>query len=335
MRTLASIQVIDSLSPIAGADRIEAAQVMGWQVVVGKGEFSAGDMCVFCEIDSIMPPREEFKFLEKVKYRVKTIKLRGAISQGVCLPLSVLPQETTPEVGLDVTEVLGVTKYTPPVSCVGGHSISKSTFPAHVPKTDEPRIQSHKRMLGKMMGMWCYVTKKLDGTSCTFVSNGGEISVCSRTRTVERENEVGVSPYWRMYEKYNVERIFESIDYIAIQGEMVGHWHENGVSPIQGNRCGIQETDLFVFDVYDLIQERYFGFGRLRNFCEHWGLKMVPLVGTITLNHTVAELLEMANVRYDNGEPGEGIVIRPMGARCGGRSFKVVNNQYLLKHGDA
>jgi RNA ligase (TIGR02306 family) len=336
MRTLASIQVIDDLSPIAGADRIELAQVMGWQVVVGRGEFVAGDTCVFCEIDSVLPPREEFSFLAKSKYRVKTIKLRGALSQGLCLPLSVIPDNTPRHVGMDVTETLGVTKYTPPVSGIGGHSVCESTFPACVPKTDEPRVQSHKRILRRMNGLWCYVTKKLDGTSCTFASVDGEISVCSRTRTLRRENDKGgVSPYWRMYERYNVGRIFESIDHIAIQGEMVGHWHEGGVSQIQGNRCGVPDTDLFVFDVYDLIEREYFGLDRLRNFCEHWGLKMVPLLSTVVLNHTINELLEMASITYDNGRAGEGIVIRTVSDRRDGHSFKVINNQYLLKHGDA
>lgn len=89
-RKLATIEVIKDLRPIEGADAIEVATVRGWQVVVKKGEFSIGDLCVYCEIDSVLPPRPEFAFLEKVKYRIRTIRLRGCISQGIIFPMSIL-----------------------------------------------------------------------------------------------------------------------------------------------------------------------------------------------------------------------------------------------------
>ncbi len=54
-RKLVSIQVIDSIAPIEGADNIVQARVMGWTVVVKKGEFAPGDRCVFFEIDSLLP----------------------------------------------------------------------------------------------------------------------------------------------------------------------------------------------------------------------------------------------------------------------------------------
>jgi RNA ligase (TIGR02306 family) len=90
MRKLASIQRVIALRPIENADAIEVADILGWHVVVKKGEFKVGDLCVYCEIDSILPEREEFEFLRPRKFRIRTIKLRGQISQGVCFPLSVL-----------------------------------------------------------------------------------------------------------------------------------------------------------------------------------------------------------------------------------------------------
>lgn len=77
MRTLASIQRIDALEPIAGADQIEKAKILGWELVVKKNEFKVGDLCIYCEIDSVLPEKPEFEFLRPRKFRVKTIRLRG------------------------------------------------------------------------------------------------------------------------------------------------------------------------------------------------------------------------------------------------------------------
>lgn len=96
MRKLASIRKIDELRPIPGADAIECALVGGWTVVVKKGEFAAGDLAVYCEIDSWIPvdlapflvkgkePRE----FEGIKgERLRSIKLRKQISQGLLLKI--------------------------------------------------------------------------------------------------------------------------------------------------------------------------------------------------------------------------------------------------------
>ncbi|MDI6774985.1 MAG: hypothetical protein QME60_06280 [Verrucomicrobiota bacterium] len=82
-RKLASIQKVSDVAPITGADKIEVAKILGWSVVIKKGEYKSGDPCVYAEIDSIMPPRPEFEFLKERHYRIKTIKLCGQISQGI------------------------------------------------------------------------------------------------------------------------------------------------------------------------------------------------------------------------------------------------------------
>ncbi|HLZ86596.1 MAG TPA: hypothetical protein VKQ52_05135, partial [Puia sp.] len=115
MRKLASIQMIRSLEAIEGADAIEKATVMGWQLVVKKGEFRVGDLCIYCEIDSMMPDRPEFEFLRPRGMRIKTIRLRGQVSQGICLPISILPAGTVLEENTDCTDILGITKYAPPM----------------------------------------------------------------------------------------------------------------------------------------------------------------------------------------------------------------------------
>ena len=110
MRKLASIREISAIHPIPGADRIEVAQVDGWECVVQKGEFQVGQHIVYVEVDSIVPDVPEFEFLRPRKFRVRTIKLRGQVSQGLVLPLSILPDGAPCDLGDDVTEVLHITK---------------------------------------------------------------------------------------------------------------------------------------------------------------------------------------------------------------------------------
>ena len=90
MRKLASIQIINNIEPIEDANKIEYASVLGWHCVVKKDEFKVGDKCVYVEIDSILPDNNpEFEFMKDRKYRVKTIKLRGKVSQGIIFPMPI------------------------------------------------------------------------------------------------------------------------------------------------------------------------------------------------------------------------------------------------------
>jgi RNA ligase (TIGR02306 family) len=138
-RKLASIQIIKDLQPITGADAILCAKVLGYELVVKRSEFSVGDSCVFFEIDSIIPNQPWSSHLCKdgKPLRVRTIKLRGTMSQGVALPTSCLPVGEYLE-GQDVTDLIGVKKWEPyiPPELTGK---VKGTRPSWIPKTDEPR----------------------------------------------------------------------------------------------------------------------------------------------------------------------------------------------------
>ena len=115
-RKLASVRRIVSLSPIVGADLIEKATILGWEVVVAKKDnLKVGDLVVYCEVDSILPDKPEFEFLRERKFRIRTIKLKGQVSQGIVFPLSILPGNSIfpYKEGDDVTEVLGVRKHDP------------------------------------------------------------------------------------------------------------------------------------------------------------------------------------------------------------------------------
>lgn len=89
MRKLASIRRVGDIFPIEGRDRIELAMIDGWSVIVKKDEFKTGDLCVYCEIDSVLPEKPEFEFLRSKNFRIKTMKLGQTYSQGICFPLSI------------------------------------------------------------------------------------------------------------------------------------------------------------------------------------------------------------------------------------------------------
>src|ERR1041385_4789930 len=112
---LASIQVITDIRPIEGADRIEAATVLGYQTVIKKGEFRPGDLCVWHEPDTVTADRPEYEFLRSHGFRLKVSRFRGQVSQGLALPLAVLPAANY-AVSDDVTELVGIRKYEKPLS---------------------------------------------------------------------------------------------------------------------------------------------------------------------------------------------------------------------------
>jgi RNA ligase (TIGR02306 family) len=113
-RKLASVQKIISIDPIPDADKIEKATILGWEVVVAKKDnFKVGNLAVYIEVDSVLPDCAEFEFLRDRKFRIKTIKLKKQISQGLVLPLSVLPDCHYYKEGEDVTAILKIKKYDP------------------------------------------------------------------------------------------------------------------------------------------------------------------------------------------------------------------------------
>ncbi len=115
-RALAYTAVIDEIKPIEGYDRVEHARVNGgWWVIVAKADsFKVGDTCIYFEVDSLCPAADErFEFLAKRNYRIKTLKMCKVISQGLVMPLASFPELGDIDVGVDVTEKLGVVYYVP------------------------------------------------------------------------------------------------------------------------------------------------------------------------------------------------------------------------------
>ena len=328
MRKLASIQKIWNLEPIEGADAIEKARVLGWELVVKKDEFNVGDLCVYCEIDSILPERPEFEFLKPRKMRIKTVKLRGQVSQGICFPLSVLPEGTPIEEGLDVTEILGVTKYEAPIPAFL-EGVMKGGFPSFIPKTDEPRVQIVQEMLDRHAGEECYVTEKIDGSSVTYYRNDGQFGVCTRNMEILEDEK---NSQWGFARENVLEEKLRKLNRnIALQGEIVG---EN----IQKNTLNLRGQTVFFYNVFDVDAYRYMDFKDFVSTVESLGLKTVPVLQeSYHLENDIDKLVEKSIGKSVINPKGwrEGIVIRPHKEQFenGERfSFKVVNPKFLLKH---
>lgn len=336
-RKLASIQVIKELSPINGADAILCAKVLGWECVVKKSEFTVNDLCVFFEIDSVLPIAQWNDHLRKEPtkpLRIKTIRLRGTLSQGLAMPMSIIPTGEY-EVGQDVTSIVGVEKYEPVVPAhLSG--MAKGNFPAFLHKTDETRLQSEPKVLDEAIskGLVLVGTLKMDGTSFTAYRRDADFGVCSRNLDLK---ETEGNAHWRMARKLKLEEILRSEPTnLCIQGEMAG-------PGIQGNRMGFKEVDLYLFNLYDIDTGKYLSHNELSVFAKKHGLNVVPTVHRLDFGGAVVpidtnHLLNIANnLNYDNGTPAEGIVWR---SACethsdvlkGRMSFKTISNRYLLAY---
>ena len=327
-RRLVSIQTIDAIAPIPGADKIEQARVMGWTVVIKKGEFAVGDPCVFFEIDSVLPDGPAWsEFMRARGFRVRTLKLRGVLSQGLALPVAILEGGDAPR-EVDLRDRLGVTKYEPVLP--DSREIA-GPFPARVPKTDEIRLQSALGVLDEIRGQPFYVSTKCDGSSATYVRDGDTFVACSRNWALAP----GDNHVWRLAERYELARRLP-VD-IAIQGEVCG-------PGVQGNRLGLTTHELFVFSVYDLRAGEFLPFDKFVAFCAEHGLTTVPIERVVdgaeaaAYDHSLEGWLAASRGSYaGTTRHKEGIVVRPLveqrsHALAGSRlSFKVINNDFLLE----
>ena len=345
MRKLVTVRTVDAIRPIPGADAIECAIVEGWTVVIKKGEFAVGDRCVFFEIDSFLPlddPR--FTFLEKAAItwneqrgvRLRTMKLRGQISQGLILPLSQFSEIDALALAdpalrqRDWAQLLGIDKWEPVVpACLSGEV--EGAFPSFIAKTDQERIQNLPEVLAGNDGHAFEVTVKLDGSSMTAFHNAGAVGVCGRNWQLR---ESPGNSLWRVARE---DRLLEALAAlgrnVALQGEIIGEG-------IQGNPEKLRGQQFHVFDVFDIDRGGYCGMeerGAVVDSLRALGatVRTVPLLEVTALDRfggSIAEVLAYAEGPSLNRETSrEGLVFKRLD---GGLSFKAISNSYLLKHSD-
>jgi len=366
-RKLVTVRQVIEILPIVGADKIELAKIDGWQVIVKKGDFEPGMQGFYFEIDSLLPlDNEAFAFLQRpgatrTHHRLKTIKMKGTLSQGLLLRLSDLPKlwdyvMLTDEGEQNIAGYAGITKYEPPLPGEPG-SPSVITFPNFIPRTELERVQNLSRdvtlAIANTEPETFEVQAKYDGTSITAYYcpdvwlpefNSHEFGVCSRNQNLSLDAVIGRdagavdSMYLRAATDAGWLRALWPIaeacgGTIAIQGELVG-------PSIQGNRMNLPTRQAFAFDIYSCNHGRYLTRTE-RDLM--WGLVEFKTGVRIAEVDTIAEVWPLTapsdilvdfmgecerSVKY----PLEGIVYKSR--RPGGLRFKAISNSYLLKFGE-
>ena len=367
-RRLATIQQVESLEPIPARDRIVLAKLknLGWQVIVKKGEFYPGAMCIFVEPDALMPEKPEFEFLRQKKFRIKTMKMAGVLSQGICFTLDILPGNKTYNVGDDVTDILGIVKYDEYAESepkeernpqrkypaflmrwkwfrklvLPNSKRKQRGFPSFLKKTDEERVQNIPDILKDKRPF--AVTEKLDGCSLTaalvktktwYGKKTFEYILCSRTLRLWHDDG---NHYWQASKRYNLPGMLNRMlwTYESVNEKEIPWIAIQGecVGPkVQGNPYKLSEIDLYVFNV--ITPEGRMNPFETQNICKLVGLQPVPLLNDkYILPDTVNEMLDEATGKsvVNPDVMREGLVLRSLD---GNISFKAVSPDYLIEHG--
>lgn len=330
-RKLVTIREISKIEDIKNADNIVKATVDGWTVVIKKGEFKVGDEVLFVEIDSFLPLKPEFEFLKnnykklpngKEGYRLRSIRLRNVLSQGLILPISMLGRMER-IYNKDYAKSLGIIKYEAPIPPqLSGEVIGR--FPSDIiPKTDAQRIQNLPEYFDDYSDIEFEVSEKLDGSSCTMFLYGKHFGVCSRNLEL-KDND---NTLWKLAKKYKLEKKLSKLTQHAIQGEIIGEG-------VQKNPYKIVGQDFYVFNIWNIDERRYLTSDERINMCNELGLKHVPILYNIKLkNFTMDTLIKysegksMLNVSHER----EGLVFKSNTLINDNTvDFKVINNKYLL-----
>jgi len=354
-RKLATIREVKDIREIPGADRIQLAIVDGWECVIKKNEVKTGDHIIYIEIDSILPEKPEFEFLRPRNFRIKTIKLRGQISQGLVLPISYLGKKKKYNLGEDVTSEMGIKKYDPEIIKEKEIRLPKAKnrlerwlmkfewycnwkkrkiakkqkpFPSWISKTNETRIQNLVKDFEKAVkdGVVFFVTEKLDGQSfTTYINKQSTIGICSRNLEVSKADD---SNYASIFSSCKLEKIMIelkkklSAKTIILQGEICG-------PGIQSNKYKLSKLELFIFNF--IIDGKIKNYIQMKEILEPMGLQLVPLLETnFSLLPTISDM-----VNYSKGfssilptQKREGLVIRNYEYDF---SVKIINPEFSLE----
>lgn len=307
-RELVYIAKIKKITPIEGYDRVELAKINGWNVIVKKGDFEKGDLCVYFEVDSKVPNNDKrFDFLKNCNFKIKTKKMCGTYSQGIAMPISLFPEIEHPVEKNGLTEKLGVTHidyeedYRKSLKDTFGKNFlnylykrnilkDKKSFPYDlVNKTEEERIENIN--IEKLDGAYC-VTEKLDGTSATYILKkklfGYEFIICSRNKRLSKKDKnKDTEKYFSIADKYHLKEKLKCYfflsyakKYVGVQGEIIGEG-------IQGNPLDIEGQKFYAFNVIRDYKE----FSPYSDFyVEKLKVPKVPLIGKIYTNRAIENI---------------------------------------------
>lgn len=322
MSKLAVIGKITDIQPIPNADFIRAATVVcgaagKWQGVVGL-DIAVGNIVTVFLQDALLPPDPRWQFMERHKWRVRMCRFKGVPSECVILPAT--GSEKQLPVGTDLTELLGVTKFSKPLP-ESMNGVAKGAFPSFIPKTDEPNFQTVPELVEALFQAPWAATLKCDGTSCTVWNDDEGMHVASRNLELHEFSPSGASnAYWRAARLYDFTKLPAGC---ALQFEVVG-------PGIQKNPLGLASIEGRAFTLYNYQTHEHMGRDALVAATEAIGIPLVPTLFSglpPALYRTHDDLLTMAEITYPSGKPGEGIVLRTLDHKV---SFKILNLFYKV-----
>jgi len=364
------IERIREINPHSNADKLEIATILDWQCVVAKGAFKANDLCVYFPVDSILPAAlEEHIFGPESKIRltnsrIKTIKLRGQISQGLCVPVDEIHKYAWPCTnvhicssenwmeGTDLTDILGVTKYEPPAapwSSMGDSS--KSARPKKNPLfakyTDIENAKNYPEMFKE--GEMVSVSEKCHGGNIrmawapvvaqTFLQKllkffhllpQYEFVFGSHNVQLQSKNYTEKNIYAEMVKKYNLKAIIPKG--YAVYGEVIG----SGVQKNYTYGCKEGERKLVLFDILCYNgKAHYLNPKKFKILADQLGLETVPILYEGPFNKDkIKELTKGDSVYAPSQKIREGVVVKPLeeSTYLGSRKIlKFISDDYLLK----
>jgi len=351
MRKLTTIQVIKDILPIKGADNIELLtfENIGWKCISTKEIYKEGDKCIYFEIDSFLPLEDpNFKFLEGCckrlmyngfkGYRLKTMKLRGVVSQGLAMPINLYPELNNLEVGTDVSNELNVNKWE---QDPGGDYQIEADYPGFIIKSDQTRIQSEPEYFELFKHIEFEESLKLDGSSTTIFDFDNEVKVCGRNNVYQSIPDV---PPWKLANEMGLLIALKELNLnIGLQAELMG-------PGLHKNREQLRGYEFYLFNIFDIKRSRFFKPEERNEITDMINYKLNEISGKELKQAPVLrekvkifeecenleELLSVAKGASINNKIREGNVYKSREYIIHDQilQFKMINNEYLLKGGN-
>lgn len=362
-KQLASIEIIENIKKHPDADSLWILTVQDWEIILNCAdpESLLGKKIIYVQVESIMPPifdKEVFwKYLKNTYLgkKVTTAKLRGVYSQGLVIEFDSV-KEYFPdvkfdemEVGTDVTNILGITKYysledpeNPKPELVkeivkrfGIQPNARKPFPEFLLKTDQPNLRSCAKKIKKTLDddRTFTATYKYDGQSVQWFRKGDHIGVCSRNYEILLEYEKPEDKrdqfnqnFREMEIKYNIFDKLALLDRnLSIQIEMYG-------PKINGNRHKMKNVDIVVFDIFDIDTRKYLSYKEMKKIADTLGLPVVKTIFEDEKWDSDKWFNDVNNLRYPGGLLAEGMVIKTSDDVFPYLHFKVLSQAYSLKN---
>jgi len=314
---------IDNITPHPNADRLECAQVKGWNVVVQKGTFQPGEKVIYAPIDSMIPWHIS-EYLEITLYlssgRVRTAKLRGIYSQGLIMPLNLLGNGNASPLGEDVSVRLGISKYEEEIP-ENMKGITAPTDGRFVRYTSLENIKNYPGILRD--GEEVVITEKIYGVNFRAAKFAGDNEVLCVGSHSHHLIDNGGNLYWEAFKSFGIKDKLNPGQILF--GEIFG----TKVSNLQYGQDGVEVR------FFDLIEDgEYVSFDRFQEFCREHGLQSVPILYRGPWSIDKMSLVDGKSTMAEHIR--EGVVIKPTverwDAAAGRVIFKAISERFLMKN---